>query len=400
MCQLNFSNLKKKEYNGIYYLLQSWENALLNKDGFGFYTDDYLLKSKINMNNCYNVGELLYKHYDNDGPILSHCRLATVGGNNKKNIEDESSHPFEGDHFILAHNGVLELKTPNDKYKDVPVDSLVFLYELEDRYEKDKDIVKSIEDTINLFYGTFAFLIYHKESKSYYAAKGKTKLLHISKVVEKNSGEQVGYVLNTNGLDAEIALLRLRNMCNFLYGVDLVGDKPKDLDQETIYLLDKDEVKKVGIAKESYKPVVAKAHDYGDDYYSRGSSYYKKDYTVPADIFKPFESFMLELNLEVHEIDIIVWRSVGKGLVELTEKDCEWIIKNVFSKHRGYFTKTKFNVWKELKNEAKGRSLPNVPYYLYLYYKYDLKFPYYINSKEELNKCLKELKNENANSIQ
>ena len=395
MCQLNFANLRNKEWNGLYYLTQTFENSLTNKDGFGFYADGYKLTSKLSPNSCYNIGDLLRKNYTSAGPILSHVRLATVGIANKKVVEDATSHPFEGKYFVLAHNGVLELKVYNDKYKDVPVDTLVFLYELENRYEKEKDIAKCISETIDLFYGTYAFLIYNKETSEYYAVKGRTKKLHLLSVFNNVTKEELGYVLNTDALDADLNLLRIRNIFQFLYGIDIDNSKPIDLEPESIFLLG-DVPKKIGSVKESIRPAVAYSK-WEDDYYTKNS---RKDYVIPQDILDPFHAFVSDLGLNLCELDVICFTTTGKGLVSLSEEEATWLIKNVLNKIRAFYTKGKQNIWYEIIKETRGKFLKGVPSYTYPYIQYGLRFPYVINSKTDLELALQGAKNENANPVQ
>jgi predicted glutamine amidotransferase len=392
MCELNFANLKDKDLNSIYYMFQTWRNGVLNKDGFGFLADDYLLKTEIAANNCTNIGDLLRKNYQTNNPILSHTRLASVGVNNKKVIADDTSHPFKGKYFILAHNGVLEQKKPNDKYKDYEVDTLVFLEELELHYEKHKDIPKAIKESIELFYGTFAFLIYHLETQKFYAVRGRTKKLHISYATSEFNGvkSEQGYVINTDKNDIYDAFMKANNIFQYLYGINVEHDEPKELKENTIFLLE-DKPIEVGKVVETYRPVAVR-QDYDYEYRFNNTD------LIDRKLLSPCLRFITDTGVDLAEFDHIVYYIMGKPLLSLYEFEVKDLIEQL-KKLQAFHTKQKYEIWKSIIKEAFKNSDSKVFFSFVPYVRTGIAFPYFVSSKKELEKALEKLKNENINPL-
>lgn len=84
--------------------------------------------------------------------ILIHLRHASVGSETVKN-----AHPFVYNHFIFEHNGGVDreslIKSLDSKFKDkikTDTDSEIYFLLIMQFFEKSKDIIKSIKETVNL----------------------------------------------------------------------------------------------------------------------------------------------------------------------------------------------------------------------------------------------------------
>ena len=212
MCQLSFihipgDNNLEKTMLSVQFLVNS---RITHVDGWGFYTNGKLFKSKLNASLTSNLGDLINNFIIGDEPIIAHVRAATSG----TVIQRENSHPFETKDLILAHNGTLgfrrkeyeenweKLCEENEKYKKM-IDSETFLTVLQQDYtdNPDKTFPVVIKDTMEKFYGKFAFLVYVKPEETYYVVRGRSATLWASQVLIKE--RPVGISINTEKSDLE-----------------------------------------------------------------------------------------------------------------------------------------------------------------------------------------------------
>ena len=178
MCQLTYINCDDTQLQKtILYLLLYNNSSLNNKDGFGFFIQgtNTIIRSPNDFTNS-NIRSSLHS-ITTKNPIMAHVRSAFSGIGGKQ-LGIEFNHPFDGNFFILEHNGVLQYK---DTEREVPkdkIDSQIFLQELDKAYEMDTDVIRALQTTMELFTGKFAFIIFNKSSNKYYAVRGKTADLH------------------------------------------------------------------------------------------------------------------------------------------------------------------------------------------------------------------------------
>jgi len=223
MCQLILINTNDKDINTALLLSQLLiDTETSHQNGFGVFSNGRdLNKTKETPHHFEDLGITLKKEIKNKKPILAHVRQASTN----QEISNEKAHPFESAHFILAHNGTLELskeysenhpKQVEALEKSKLIDSEIFLMHLEFAYEDEKhDFVKAINKAMKDFSGKFAFLIFEKELGKYYAVRGNTADLHFAKILSGPEKELIGYVINTeekslrNGLDVSCDYLGL-----------------------------------------------------------------------------------------------------------------------------------------------------------------------------------------------
>lgn len=110
----------------------------------------------------------------NSSYFLGHVQAPT---SKKQTYDVATSHPFETEDWVLAHNGVLtNFKQLNDqhcKYNINPVDTSVIINMLQDEYiiSKIKDEVKIISKVLSRLEGTFACYIVNRQSQSIYIVR-------------------------------------------------------------------------------------------------------------------------------------------------------------------------------------------------------------------------------------
>ena len=212
MCQLSFihvpNDLKlEKTILAIQFLINS---RITHTDGWGFYSNAHIMKSKLNASLTSNLGELINIYVKEKEPIIAHVRAASTG----TEVIKENAHPFETKDLILAHNGTLSFRKKeeeekwevlckeNKKYEDM-IDSEIFITLLQQDYEKKqkKSFPLVIKETMEKFYGKFAFLIYVKPEKKYYIIRGRTATLFGCQILLKDS--PIGIIINTEKHDLE-----------------------------------------------------------------------------------------------------------------------------------------------------------------------------------------------------
>lgn len=118
------------------------------------------------------------KEADDDVLFLGHCQAPT---SSKRTFATATSHPFECDNWIIAHNGVLtnfaelnEKFTPTNKN---PVDSSVIAALLASFEKEFSELTPTscLEQVLTLLQGTFALWVYHKKTnQTFLVRQGST----------------------------------------------------------------------------------------------------------------------------------------------------------------------------------------------------------------------------------
>jgi predicted glutamine amidotransferase len=248
MCQLTFFSLPESsliERRTLSYFA-SFINSEENRDGFGIFTPSYgVYKTGITADLCVNLGDSLSVVIDReDTEFMQHVRASSY-----LPATDEFAHPFESTHYILMHNGFLEYKNSfsYDRYKNISItDSQIFLNELEKAH--DVDITVALKAAYKFFRGKFAFMIYDKTLKKFYAARGETANLCTSTLFKKVGDTQspVGYVVNTDAKSMDFFLRLWENSGNIIYQRSYLHNHPRELDNNSIYELCPDAPKRIG----------------------------------------------------------------------------------------------------------------------------------------------------------
>jgi predicted glutamine amidotransferase len=396
MCQLTYANLHEPYLNSLaIYLLGKIGSHEKHDDGVGFIcSDNKIWKSEKSAHRITNLGSIIGGYVKDEKPIPFHIRQATWGIEVKK----ENSHPFDGKHFILMHNGTLLPRNgeePKDKNKDS--DSLKFLLALDKARDDNKkgNFENIFNKAMEEFAGKFAFIIREKETNKDYIVRGRTAELWITKV-KMNDGEQ-GYLINTSKDTLKEMFFEFNNIWDLFYENEVEFSEPKLLDLETIYEAEEMDVKKIGTAKEitpvkvidnkitSLVPRTAGHRSYNDNW---------DEYIENADVKEIIEKaakvyeYLSEHSMGLIDFSIMLQIIAGVSILEINEEDMKMFIE---------YEIPKISANKKVRNEVKG--LLNGQYFPNELYKSEenpngkLEYPWPVNSGEEVIKVLKEFTN-------
>lgn len=261
MCQLSFINLFDRELNIRAATLQMVLNSeTTNKDGCGFFNvSGGVWKSKNAASNLVNLGYFLRSKITDNTPIICHVRQATMT-KGQKIISVENSHPFDGERFVVAHNGSLESIDAFDtkqEFKDL-IDSAIFARALEETAKENPDA--SFKDILTLTYknwrGKFGLLVYDKKANAFYAARGETAKLY-SAQIKNSDGEYLGYIINTDKDTLTSSLFFLSNLLDKSWIPSEVPTEIVEIPQEKIYNLTPTGYLEIGEIKENKKIIEA-----------------------------------------------------------------------------------------------------------------------------------------------
>lgn len=154
-----FSGLKDIEYRGY----DSWGISFFKDGKFHTHKEIGFLPSTIN--------------FPDSNISIGHTRWATHGGVTKQN-----AHPHSDCHnkLVLVHNGIvenyLELKQSLKNHKFVSeTDSEVIIHQIEEFYQKDKNLLKAVSKTFNMLNGLNAIVV--SDGVSIVACKNSSPLV-------------------------------------------------------------------------------------------------------------------------------------------------------------------------------------------------------------------------------
>jgi predicted glutamine amidotransferase len=397
MCELTFINTTNKEFNKLFLLNSLVTNSGHHTDGAGFFIPkEGVMKTHITGRYITNLGKLINDYITTSEPIIGHVRLASTIAGKTKTVTDDQAHPFESENYIFAHNGTLTLKDSKDQYSpkwDKMIDSQVFLEKLEENHSE--DFVESINKTMNLFTGKFAFLIYEKQTRNFYIIRGKTAKLHQSFI--KLDGKDIGYVINTEMGDLFITLNLVRNSYA-LNGRLMEFSEIKELPIEKIFLAEKDNIKEVGDIKENEKESFTTT-----TYYQKGGAASQGNFlptsggerTItttgtnksPIDNFSDkVVNFLDSYGLYLNDVDELFSIITGTGIAEAeaSDLDCMSGLFNLLErkcKNNRKLVKT----WEFITNKI-GFSKP--------YLEHNIQFPYMLEDFRNIKQLLRDLKRE------
>jgi len=377
MCQLIFCNMNNRDFLRKYTLFQAIiDSNGRHDDGYGhYYSGGNVLKTKLAAKSISNLGDLLSDI--NKTKVMAHCRDASFG----VPVEDKYSHPFESDNFILAHNGALTVKSGVILENSSLSDSENFLNVLDKCYEKDKknNVPKAISNAMKNFNGTFAFLIYEKKTKLFYAVRGKTKTLFTSEIVIDNTK---GYVINTE----KDSLDQCTNIVKKLMELDKVNitiTESKVLQAERIYLLG-DTIKEVGKISETEAPVYIAWRDNRETgVITINNNVNRKkgiDFVPPLPrkdilLISAIEEWLWLHNLSFRDLDLALFTKFG-----VTKLSCDIEqLEEIFLDLKSAVNITDATLAKVFKFTKEYGQIPSD-----FYIDYKLQFPYFINTDLEV----------------
>lgn len=383
MCQLTYSNLHGSYMNS----LMVYELAIIGSekhdDGCGMIcSNNKIWKTEMSAANIINLGDILDGYVTDRKPIPFHIRSATWGIEVKK----ENSHPFDGKHYILMHNGTLLLRNgeePKDKKHDS--DSARFLKELDDA--KDKNPMANFEKIFNIamdnFAGKFAFIIREKETSKDYIIRGKTAELWITTV--KDNNKNIGYVINTSDItmkDAFHQFINISAMMRISEG-ELEWSKPELLKAETIFEATDMNLVEIGSSKE-FTPV--KKEEKKAQFIAGTRNEITPRISENSDIGKIIKyaariyNFLNEHSMTLLDLQMMFTIMGGLSLLEITMEDLDMFVEYMIPKiSTGGILKT------QVRQILNGKSFPNE-----IYEKYNLEYPWTVNDGKKVLDSLKE----------
>lgn len=351
MCQLTYIQIPKyKQLKGA--LLNSLlrMNSMAgagHKDGFGIFSNSYINKRGVSADDYKDIYKLMA--YD-ELPVIGHVRKASFGYNKK--IGFKFAHPFlykdkeKGIDFVLAHNGTLELK--EGKIPDDFIDSNYFGEEVFKRLKDGANFVDAFTDTLDLFTGKFAFLLWH--NATFYVARGRTATLFKSNI--KVNGKPAGFVINTERNSLLTALLLTTDFLGASRDIEIEYEMPIIVDANKMYrvsnpfkLTFEDSLTELKVkirektayeAKNKYTQQQVNRYqrdhyneewwnqEYGE-YYNRLLPEEANSSNIPeaTNDLEELITLLGKYDISVLEIDHMFKLSTGKGILEVTLDDLE-----------------------------------------------------------------------------
>jgi predicted glutamine amidotransferase len=257
MCQLILVNMGSPVLNRLFLTPLLQIDSIGNGDGTGWLAVDKgeysVFKSKESASQLDDLGLDVRAYVTSKNPVLAHVRAASKG----IDVEEKNAHPFQGERFVLAHNGRLYPKEEKVTYNATDntsstSDSLIFLKRLEKDAKKNPelDFPTLLNNTMKEFKGKFALLIYDSLTNIHYVIRGTSADLHMMKVkrisMDGKTTTEAGYIVNTRKNSLSDAVDISVQIVQTVMGDRLAADTIVELDKNTIYRVDKDELVKVG----------------------------------------------------------------------------------------------------------------------------------------------------------
>lgn len=288
MCHLCVVNSNDELLNKQLLTILGDVGSVIQDDGFGIFDGRKAWKTARPFYLTTNAGEIIRRELPRTGqrPLALHLRQASP----MVPVCNENSHPFIGEGFTLAHNGkltpkkeedfVLEEEVPDidektgkqrEDKKDGKLltkkvkrsDSLIFFEHLLEikRKNSDYDFPTLLVETMKDFNGKFAFIAH--DGKKMYVVRGRSADLYISYLLEDNKQDApvYGFVVNTSK-DALLHGLLLASHVRQIQGLSQIHfSLPVMLEEETIFQVEKTDLKVLGKIKETFAPV-SSTNDY------------------------------------------------------------------------------------------------------------------------------------------
>lgn len=183
------------------------------------------------------------KNLDLTSPIIFHVRKASTRYAKEPNHE-ANTHPFEGEEFILAHNGTFSGEHITENKDKTIIDSRIFHRELEKNWkekgEKDK-LLDVLQKTYEDFSGKMALLFRQKSTGDVFVVKNDRAELH--KTALKYKGKVVGFVLNTEVFSMYNTNNLSQRFTDFTFDLKVA---PKEIEDLTLYKVGEGDLEQVG----------------------------------------------------------------------------------------------------------------------------------------------------------
>lgn len=410
MCQLSYIHTKDNELNKLLFLLLGSFGSTIHNDGWGMVNaNGDAWKCDLPMGLTTNAGSIVEKTFqDTYSPLMGHIRLASAS----VPVTTENAHPFRSENgkILFMHNGTLKPKVDKDFVLEYDVeetnakgvvitkkvkfsDSLIFFQKFQEIYKDGKTFVDALKETMELFYGKFAFMFYDIDSKKFHIARGSTADLHITYILDKptDDAQVVGYVINTNKDLLELCTNMLSNISQLQRGKSLFFSKITLLDSNTIFEAEDLDIVKVGEMRENYAPVSSHAGSttFRGTFWENSWNETKEEAekkvekkTVEARYADTILSFMEDFCLSFRDVQFMFMEGFQTSMLEVTEpmvrRFCEKVIPNIRSL-----------VPREVRKKVKSLMGENTfSSAQYANKELELNFPWMINDAETIRKLI------------
>lgn len=381
MCMLTTVVSPSDKFSREFLVLLLMLNSAANKDGTGIWSAKTSWKTELAAIGTINLGEIA-QHVLNDAKskiYMGHVRAASTG----IPVTLENAHPFVSEMvgITLAHNGKLIPKEkPSwlaiaDIYKTS--DSFVFLRELENKIKsqgKNRDIIVAMQETMKIFTGKFAFLIYDDIENNFYAVRGKSAKLYLAYILDAKN-KKIGYIINTCEDKLMLASLIMRNLKESVGSPMYKIADPKLLSDNKIFKLSVRNISEVaGIIENTATAITSNYSGYAG---------YRGNHTSMAKPIKDTSSAILsvlkfqdEYNLSPADIDRLFQTTLAKTLSSVTENDVKDFVE---------FVIVRLTQSKKIRKWIKNKFITGVP--IAMYTVHGLEWPWMVNSLGEIKEA-------------
>lgn len=390
MCQLTYLNLKTEWLNQLFTTQMAINSITQHKDGYGFFNSSSgVIKSANAASNIIDLPLSAKLAGVDKSPVICHVRQATATGG-RKVIRVENSHPFEGDRFVLAHNGSLESTITGlmtEKRFDGMIDSAIFAADLEEAAKNSPDtkFIELLKDVYEKRWeGKFAFLIYDKQEGVFYGARGTTARLHCVKIYI--NGVYQGYVVNTDKDSLSLGMLLISNFLSSS-GKRIDSDcfsKIEELPENTIFRFDKEDISIVGKINEVKKYSAPLAQTTG------GHTASSTDFGTKPNVLWNTDRVLVEvmdtLSIDFVYLDMLCYYYIGKQIAEIDSFVESKTFADILVGAIEGLNKKKVSLWKQIVDISLNQLSPHQDK------EFPLPFPYFQNPNSLLREYIQKQK--------
>lgn len=299
MCHLCVANTNDESMNKSLLSIMGDFGSILQDDGWGISDGYRWWKTAKPFYLTTNAGEIIRRELPRTGkrPLLLHLRQASP----QVPVCNDNSHPFSWENLVLVHNGklvprdekqfVMEEDIPDvdDKTGEVRLDAagnpktrtvkrsdtLIFFERMVQIYQlsETKNLYEVLCDTMKEFTGKFAFIIH--DGDKMYVVRGRSADLYISYLREKEAVDSpvTGFVINTSKDSMLHSILLASHLQQIQGGSRIHFSTPKLIDEESMFAVEKFDLKLVGKVKENYAPVPTTSWKGGREGVAGGSNF-------------------------------------------------------------------------------------------------------------------------------
>jgi len=366
-----------------------------NHDGFGcmLFSNGVITKSeKSSYLWWWEDGNKFLEENRNVNGIY-HVRAASISNSTTKN-KKEYSHPFELGNLVLAHNGTLDFirygapdtdeiePLINIKDKDF-IDSQEFLIALNYLMGNSLLTANHIKTAMKNFYGVFAFLIYDKrQPKDVFVVRSSGKKLF--KLEIKIEDKPWGILINTGEFELEYISDVILSLCE-VAGIKNIDFIKTEVPKESIHLYKigsfvlNTKLDKIEETTRVYKTPASSSRSQMVPYSGSPSNNYSA-YKKNESYIEELVAFMKSSLFTLSEFNLLAELIYGKTIYVFEKSDMK-----EFSELLGMYKKVlnggRKKAWRDILGSLNKKSGAE------FYKKTGIEFPWFLNSKKELQKA-------------